>query len=222
MKHIRGPADLAAAFGVSRETTVKLETYAALLAKWQRAVNLVAPSTIPDVWHRHFADSAQLLAHVPDPATASGAWVDLGSGAGFPGLVLAILLAGRSPVRITLIESDQRKAAFLREVARGTGVAVDILCERIGKSATQDMLRPAAVVTARALASLDALLGLALPFCGPETRCLFLKGRRSGEELVEARRHWMFEASEFQSVTDPEGRILVVRRISELSEGTKP
>ena len=90
MKHIRGSSDFAAAFGVSRETIGKLEAYAGLLAKWQKAVNLVAPSTLPDIWHRHFADSAQLLGH--GPTEPVGNWVDLGSGAGFPGLVLAILL----------------------------------------------------------------------------------------------------------------------------------
>lgn len=218
MNHVRGPEDFAKAFKVSRETVSRLETYAALLASWQRAVNLVAPSTIPDVWHRHFADSAQLLALAPP----TGRWLDLGSGGGFPGMVLAILCAEHGAARVTLIESDQRKAAFLREVARATGVAVDILCERIGKTPTQAMLAPAEVVTARALAPLDVLLGLALPFCGPSTVCLFLKGRRSEAEIVEARRRWSFEASQVKSVTDPGGRILVVRRVKELSEGAKP
>lgn len=222
MTQIGGPVEFAKVFGVSRETIERLEIYASLLAKWQKAVNLVAPSTLADVWHRHFADSAQLLRHALPAATTQGLWVDLGSGAGFPGLVLALLLAERGTARVTLIESDQRKAAFLRTVVHSTGAPVDILCERIGKSPTQAMLSPAEVVTARALAPLDGLLGLAFPFCGPDTVCLLLKGRRCAEEVSEARSRWAFDASEFTSVTDTEGRVLVVRRIRKLSEGTKP
>ena len=133
---IRGPEDFAAAFDVSRETIARLATYEALLRQWQKAVNLVAPSTLDAVWHRHFADSAQLLSLAPTART----WVDLGSGAGFPGLVVAILLAsspsphassawgegiGAEPpaARVTLIESNARKCAFLREVVRQTGIA---------------------------------------------------------------------------------------------------
>ncbi len=134
---VRGPEDFATAFNVSRETIARLEVYEALLRQWQKAVNLVAPGTLDAVWHRHFADSAQLLPLAPPGARS---WIDLGSGAGFPGLVVAILLAGNaettlsSPLRggagespdgsnsmaphVTLIESDTRKAAFLREVVR--------------------------------------------------------------------------------------------------------
>ena len=129
---ITTPEDFARAFGVSRETLERLETYEALLKQWQKTINLVAPSTLSDIWHRHFADSAQLLALAPPGAER---WLDLGSGAGFPGLVLAILLAERGHGRVTLIESDTRKAAFLGEVARRVGVAVDILGTRIEKSA---------------------------------------------------------------------------------------
>ena len=141
---IRTPDDFAAAFHVSRETVGRLETYERLLRQWQKAVNLVAPASLDAVWHRHFADSAQLLRLAPAEALH---WIDLGSGAGFPGLVIAILLAdaasspsprkrgeGTRRPRVTLIESDTRKAAFLREVARQTaipaGVAVDILSIR--------------------------------------------------------------------------------------------
>jgi 16S rRNA (guanine527-N7)-methyltransferase len=169
IRQIATPADFAAAFDVSRETIERLETYAALLRQWQKAVNLVAPSTLDAVWHRHFADSAQIVRLAPAGARS---WVDLGSGAGFPGLVVTILLAdarvyvpsplvgegqgggarrtatsrrpptpipsppgggepARAAPRITLIESDSRKCAFLREVARKTGIAVDILSTRI-------------------------------------------------------------------------------------------
>src|SRR5436190_21201457 len=153
---IRGPEDFAAAVGASRETLDRLATYEQLLRQWQKTINLVAPSTLDAIWHRHFADSAQLLPLAPQAAT----WVDLGSGAGFPGLVLAILLAngvrpsarnlvlaadgaeGSDPTtpRVTLIESNARKCAFLREVARQTRVsaraAVDILSTSIVAAAT--------------------------------------------------------------------------------------
>src|SRR5262245_20072124 len=149
---IAGPAEFAAAFRVSRETLARLATYEGLLRRWQGAVNLVSPSTVNAIWHRHFADSAQLVALAP----SARAWVDLGSGAGFPGLVVAILLAGEARFRadnaacephaeprtneqgvpgMTLIESNARKCAFLREVVRATQIAallsVDILSTRI-------------------------------------------------------------------------------------------
>src|SRR5581483_3005998 len=153
---------------VSRETISALETYAALLVKWQKAINLVSGATLGDLWRRHFLDSAQLLALLNAPDIGDGAITDLGSGAGFPGLVLAIL-SGR-PAH--LIESDQRKAAFLGEAARATGCAgrVQIHAKRI------ERLEPwrAGTLTARALAELGPLLDWAAPFIGPETVCLFL------------------------------------------------
>ena len=154
---IRGPEEFSAAFAVSRQVVDRLAIYDTLLRQWQKTINLVAPSTLDAVWHRHFADSAQLVALAPGART----WVDLGSGAGFPGLVVAIMLAdGASPSPrsraptltpprrgegtarrcVTLIESNARKCAFLREVVRQTGVAqsvsVDILSTRIEAAAT--------------------------------------------------------------------------------------
>ena len=116
--HVRGPKDFSDAFAVSRETLARLETYEAKLKQWQKTINLVAPSTLDEVWQRHFADSAQLWALAPPAAKH---WLDVGSGAGFPGLVLAILGAEKKATRHTLVESDSRKAAFLREVARELG-----------------------------------------------------------------------------------------------------
>lgn len=205
-----GPENFAAEFGISRETLARLTTYAALLAQWQKAVNLVAPSTLSDIWRRHFADSAQLLALSP-PHTA--AWLDLGSGAGFPGLVIAILLAGRGgeAPRLTLVESDQRKAAFLGEVARRTGVSVDILAIRIENLATRFKLPAGGVVSARALASLTELLRLASPYLSGGSVGLFLKGREAESEVAEARRAWRFDAQLVPSVTDPASRVVVVR-----------
>ncbi len=128
IQHIDGPDAFRAAFRVSRETLEKLVAYERLLKQWQKTINLVAASTLTDVWHRHFADSAQLIRHAP---TSAGTWLDLGSGAGFPGLVLAIMNAERGATRHVLVESDSRKTAFLREASRAAATPVDILCTRI-------------------------------------------------------------------------------------------
>lgn len=213
---ITGPEEFAGYFSVSRETLSRLMAYAALLEQWQRTINLVAPSTLAHVWNRHFADSAQLLAYAPPGARS---WLDLGSGAGFPGLVLAILLAERGEARMALIESDSRKAAFLAEVARRTGVAVDIYPERIEKAATQAKLGPLDVITARALAPLPRLLKFAAPFFSQDTVGLFLKGREAESEVQEARNAWSFEGTLHPSLTDSDGRIVVVRALKSTKEG---
>jgi 16S rRNA (guanine527-N7)-methyltransferase len=219
MKHsavIATPEDFERAFGVSRETIERLKTYEALLKQWQKTINLVAPSTLADVWHRHFADSAQLLALAPPNAKH---WVDLGSGAGFPGLVLAILLAERGGGRVTLIESDTRKAAFLAEVARRTGVPVDIQGTRIEKSATQAKVGPVDVVTARALAPLPRLLDLSAPYFSGPTVGLFLKGREAETEVQAAEKLWEFEAELHQGLTDASGKVVVIRALNAKTEG---
>jgi 16S rRNA (guanine527-N7)-methyltransferase len=227
---IQGPDDFAAAFDVSRETVARLETYAALLRQWQSAVNLVALSTLDAVWQRHFADSAQLLCLAP----GARSWLDLGSGAGFPGLVIAILVAeatgarspqqppGDTPVgagsRVTLIESDGRKGAFLRAVARELGVAVDILSTRIESGATQSRVEPPDVVTARALAPLDKLLILAAPFWSPRTIGLFLKGREAATEVEAALKAWTFACELIPSSTEAGAHIV---RVSTLKPNRK-
>ncbi len=213
---IATPEDFARAFGVSRETLERLQTYESLLKQWQRTINLVAASTLDDTWHRHFADSAQLLALAPPAAEH---WLDLGSGAGFPGLVLAILLKERGHGRVTLIESDTRKAAFLAEVARRTGAAVDIRGTRIEKSATQAKLAPVDVVTARALAPLPRLLDLSTPFFSGPTIGLFLKGREAEAEVEAAKKLWDFESELHPSLTDSGGRIVVIRALNAKTEG---
>jgi 16S rRNA (guanine527-N7)-methyltransferase len=185
-------------------------------------VNLVAPATLSEVWHRHFADSAQLLALAPADARR---WLDLGSGAGFPGLVLAILLAGRGgTARVTLVESDTRKAAFLREVARQTGAPVDILSIRIEALPTQASLQAVDVVTARALAPLPRLLELAVPVFGANTVGLFLKGREAAAEVAQAQAAGLTEyaIALAPSVTDREGRIAVVRRVGATTKEGNP
>jgi 16S rRNA (guanine527-N7)-methyltransferase len=189
--------------GVSRETRERLNTYADLLRKWQRSINLVGPRTIDDLWNRHFTDSAQLLPLIPPSARVL---VDFGSGAGFPGLVLAIL--GVSQVH--LIESDQRKATFLREVARATGTPVTVHAKRIEQVAPF----PADVVSARALAPLGDLLGFAAPFLHPDSLCLFPKGQMAEDELTAASRTWNINVDRIQSVTDPSATILRLSQVS--------
>ena len=211
--HIDGSQAFAKALPVSRETLGKLQTYAALLGEWGSMQDLVAPSTLGDIWHRHIADSAQLLPLAPPDATK---WVDLGSGAGFPGMVVAILAADRPDFRVTLIESSNRKCSFLREVARKTGAPVDILCMRIEELATHHTLAPAEVVTARALAPLGKLLKLAQPLLADTTVALFLKGRDAPREIEDALKQWTFQVLTTPSRTDPDGRIVDIRHLANL------
>jgi 16S rRNA (guanine527-N7)-methyltransferase len=195
-------AEFQALSGVSRETLARLEGYAALLRKWQRAINLVGPRTLPDLWRRHIWDSAQLHPLIPPQARVL---VDLGSGAGFPGLVLAIL----GVPEVHLIESDQRKCAFLREVSRETGTPVTIHAERIEAVAPFS----ADVVTARALAPLDRLLDLAAPFLTAGGVCLFPKGQDVEKELTSATRMATMRCESWPSRSDPGGTLLRIERL---------
>ena len=188
--------------GVSCETLDRLLVYADLLKKWQRRINLVGRSTLDDLWRRHMFDSAQLFPLLPE---ATSRLVDLGSGAGFPGLVLAIL----GVPEVHLIESDNRKAAFLREVSRETSTPVDIHVSRI------DQVTPfvADVVTARALAPLTKLLVLAQPFVGEGTVMLFPKGQDVDIELTEATKHTIMQTEIVPSRAHASGAILRLKRI---------
>ncbi|MFA5899207.1 MAG: 16S rRNA (guanine(527)-N(7))-methyltransferase RsmG [Hyphomicrobium sp.] len=212
------PEDFARLFGVSRETIEKLLAYEALLRQWQKTINLVAPSTLESIWSRHFTDSAQLLGLAPADAKR---WLDLGSGAGFPGLVLAIMLASREGAKVTLVESDSRKAAFLAEVGRRTGAPVDIRPERIEKTATQSKLGAVDVITARALAPLPRLLELAAPVFSPQTLGLFLKGREAEAEVEAARARWTFETTLLPSLTEGGGKIVQIRALQAREEGQR-
>lgn len=205
---ISGPEQFARVFDVSRGTLDRLETYAKLLTQWQAKINLVAPATLTDVWHRHFADSAQLVALAPPEARS---WVDLGSGAGFPGLVVATLLAEKGRCRVTLCESDTRKAAFLSDVKRKLGLAVDIMPTRIEIDSTHASVGQVDVVSARALAPLQRLVPLAAPFFHEQTVGLFLKGREAEKEIADVAVAWAFEFELKPSMTDREGRIAVIR-----------
>ncbi len=206
---IRGPQDFTNIFAVSHETLEKLEVYAGLLIEWQKIKNLVAPNTLNDIWHRHFADSAQLFSLAPEAKI----WLDIGSGAGFPGLVLAILLSEKTKTLVHLVESNSRKCAFLHEVVRKTGLIVEIHDQRIETLAESDKVIPADVVTARALAPLEKLFGLAVPFFDSGTTGLFLKGREVTREMEAAKRHWCFNWDIIPSRTDPEGCVIEVKTL---------
>jgi 16S rRNA (guanine527-N7)-methyltransferase len=203
-KIVEGPADFARAFCVSHETVEKLILYERLLGQWQKAVNLVAPGTLSQVWQRHFADSAQLAGLAPDAKI----WVDLGSGGGFPALVIAIMLANQKECVVHLIESNARKCAFLAEVVRQTNAPVRVHNVRIADAALSGSVPLANAVTARALAPLDALLELALPFFGTASTGLFLKGREAASEIADARKRWVFDMKIHPSISDAQGQIL--------------
>lgn len=194
--------------GVSRETLDRLDALAGLIRKWQASINLIGPKTLPDLWRRHFLDSAQLLPLVVQhrPGGAPAMWADMGAGAGFPGLILAIMGAGE----VHLIESDARKCAFLRQAILLTGAPAQVhrgRLERIGPVAVD-------IVTARALAPLEALIAYGRRFCREEGEMWFLKGAEAQEELTRARQSWTFHVETFASRSDPRGRILRLRDIA--------
>jgi 16S rRNA (guanine527-N7)-methyltransferase len=187
---------------VASATLDRLRRHVAELVRWNKAINLVAASTLPDAWERHVSDSAQL---VPLAPANPSHWVDLGSGAGFPGLVVAIILAETSPeTRVTLVESDRRKATFLREVARAAGLATTIIAERIETTTPLG----ADVVSARALAPLDALIPLAARHMATDGTALFPKGARADKELASAAATWSFSVERLPSTTDTTAEVL--------------
>ncbi len=193
---------------VSRETRARLEIYEALLRCRQRRTNLISAASLPDLWTRHFLDSAQLAPLLADDAR--GHTVDVGSGAGFPGMVLAILDGAR---RVSLVEANAKRCAFLREVAHETGTRVAVIEGRLEDAAVQARLAPAGTITARACAPLPELLGLVFPVLESHTYCIFPKGRRYRSELDAARERWDFRAEIVPSRTAAEARIL---RISDV------
>lgn len=192
---------------VSRETFRRLGLIVDLLRKWQKTINLVAPATLPEVWSRHIADSLQLINHV---SADSARWVDLGSGGGFPGLVVAAALSERPGADVHLVESDTRKSAFLREVARVAELPVTVHAQRI-EQVSQALAPRTEVVSARALAPLPKLLELAEPFLSAGALGVFPKGRDAERELTEARKGWTLDCDLRASVSDREARVLLVR-----------
>jgi 16S rRNA (guanine527-N7)-methyltransferase len=196
--------------GVSRETLARLGVYAELLIAWNRRINLVGPGTIGDLWRRHILDSAQLRPLIP-PTTH--VLVDLGSGAGLPGLILAIL----GIPEVHLVEADQRKCVFLREAARVTGAKVTLHANRLDKVTG---IR-ADVVTARAFAPLPDLLDKAAPLIDIHSILLFLKGKTVREELTQAGKGWKMRATLHPSLSVPSGTVLRLEQVTRASsDGT--
>lgn len=197
-----------ASFDVSRETSAKLDTLVAELKRWQTIKNLVGPATLSDVWLRHIADSLQLLDYAPEARI----WLDLGSGAGFPGLVVAIAGAERG-LTVHLVESNSRKCAFLRHVIRITAAPAVVHEARL-ETMVPEFMRVADVVSARALAPLADLLAWTEPLLKTGTIGLFPKGRDASAELTEARKTWTFDAEVLPSRTDPEARVLRITHLT--------
>jgi 16S rRNA (guanine527-N7)-methyltransferase len=201
-----GPEEFRAVSNVSRETLGRLKLFAGLLADWNARLNLVSANSLSDVWRRHIWDSAQLADMIPLEATNL---VDLGAGAGFPGLILALVLREHGAFRTVLYEATTKKCSFLAEAAERTGAPVEIRNGRIEKADREAF----DVVTARACAPLKKLLGYAQAFQGPKTINLFLKGQSVAVELTEARKSWNMKALRHPSRSDPSGAILEVREL---------
>ncbi len=204
---------------VSRETLAHLKLYVEILQRWQSKINLVSQDSLDALWTRHMLDSAQLIDHIPAETKII---TDLGSGAGFPGLVIAIITG----VETHLVESDSRKSAFLREVIRQTEAPVEIHNGRAEDIAPWR----SDIITARALAPLPKLLAYAAPFLrstsGSEppddsSKCLFLKGAAWRDELTEAQKSWHIQCQDVVSITDPTGRILIIKNPTPNSPGEK-
>lgn len=213
------PEEFAQAAAVSRETLAYFVTYQELLTKWQRRINLIGPATVKDIWSRHFLDSAQLysiLTAALKGRRGQGVLYDLGSGAGFPGLVLALMARGAGqPLDVHLVESDRRKAAFLAEACRAVGLARAVTIHALrAESLPLERLPRADIVTARALAGLSELLGLAAPLLAPQGIALFLKGAKAALELTESAKHWKMHVERLPSRTESSGTILKVAAIT--------
>jgi 16S rRNA (guanine527-N7)-methyltransferase len=196
---------------VSRETQQRLETFVALLLQWQKTTHLISPATIANLWTRHVADSLQLIALAPDAKV----WVDLGSGGGFPAIPIACALADRPDTRVHLVESNGKKAAFLREAIRATGVPAVLHATRI-EDCGDSFGDKVDVVTARALAPLKILCDQAFPLIAKGALGLFPKGQDVAAELTEAAKYWRIKPQTVPSRTSPEGCIVVVRGLERL------
>lgn len=211
---IESADDFAACFDVSRETMARLSAFQALLGKWQKAVNLVGPSTLQQFWSRHAADSAQLLRHAPPSAKL---WLDMGSGAGFPALIIAIMVAEQNPEAcVHMVESDRKKVNFLRTVVRECGLNSEVHHMRIEQLAVE---RPPAladidILTARALAALPQLVGFMAPFFNSSTIALLHKGRDWQEELTACAQYWTMQSKVHASMTDTSARLIEISQLA--------
>lgn len=192
---------------VSRETNERLKIYADLLVKWNPKINLISKSSVANLWQRHFVDSAQIWSIAPK----SGYWLDIGSGGGFPGLVIAAIASDECPsMRIGLVESDSRKATFLRTAAREMGINAEIHISRIENLAPQN----ADVLSARALAPLSQLCSFAERHLSTKGCAVFPKGEKAVDEIETALANWQFEVETYPSVTDKDASILKLKGIS--------
>lgn len=189
---------------VSRETFENLEKLSALIIKWTKSINLIAPKSVPDLWDRHIVDSAQVFLRAPPNWTS---WIDLGSGGGLPGLVVAIMDDQRRP--LSLIESDKRKCLFLTTARREFDLNITVVNDRIETAVAES----ADILSARALSPLNDLLTYATKFLNPDGFALFPKGARYKEELDQAAQAWHFDVTAHESLTNPESRILQLSRI---------
>ena len=197
-------------FSVSRESRLRLEAYAALLSKWQKRINLIAPSTEKHIWQRHIADGLQLAGYIPKDAARI---VDIGSGSGIPGMVLAIMLAGDSDRHVHLVESNSKKAAFLGEAVRVTGVRAKVHQCRFEDLNPEAFGGKVDVLTARAVAPLNNLLKLSETWINNGARALFYKGQDVGIELTEATKYWRISYIQQPSLCDSRGCILDIKEI---------
>jgi 16S rRNA (guanine527-N7)-methyltransferase len=202
-----------AMFDVSRETIARLDQFVGLLLAWQRRINLISPTTIPSLWTRHVADSLQLLDLVRTSNREPRVWLDLGAGGGFPGIVIACAVADVPGTRVHLIESNTKKASFLREAVRAAAVPGIVHAARIETMSTE-LGATADFVTARALAPLPDLFEMIAPFLKKGAKALLPKGQDLDIELTEATKHWNIEAESAPSKTSSAGRILIVHALS--------
>jgi 16S rRNA (guanine527-N7)-methyltransferase len=202
------PADYQTLTGATPDQMADLEAFVARLLEANAVMNLVGPDTLPDVWNRHIRDSAQLLDMKPE----AGTWADLGAGAGFPGVVLAILLKARPGAHVWLIDSLGKRCRFLQEVVDALGLPATVINGR-----AEDQTLKVDVVTARAVAPMERLLGYAQPYLQRGAQGLFLKGEKAEAELIEARKVWQFESDLAASRSDPRGRIVSVRSLRRVS-----
>ena len=207
--------DFARDLGVARETVSRLSTYVEILTIRNQQLNLVSESTMQQVWRRHILDSAQLVEQIPASAKTL---VDLGSGAGFPGMVLAIMLSERPGLKVHLIESTQKKCRFLEEVGEATHAPIQVHWTRV--EAVKNLR--ADVITARAVAPLEKLLKLAYPYFRPSSTGLFLKGKSLSHELTLASKSWKLDSTPVPSRSDPSGIVLRVTGLSPWRTPQKP
>lgn len=195
-------------YNVSRETFSKLEIYHKSLLEWQNRFNLVSKNSLDDAWNRHFIDSVQLVRYIPENANSL---LDMGSGAGFPGMVLAILFSDKTPyLKTTLVESINKKTLYLNHVKEITSTNVEIINGRV----EQIKNRKFDVITSRAMTSLSDLFGYAYPLLNPKGLCIFPKGKSWHEEVDMAKNNWNFNFKVFDSETSEEGKILLINNLA--------